>query len=54
MDKTIYHKKRDFKLFGKIIFQIEDRHEEVFLEDVEPINPIVMLNLELNDRNKRN
>lgn len=54
MDKSKYQKKRTYRIFGKVIFETEEYYEGADLVDVEPLNPLILLDIDLNDKNKRN
>ena len=43
MDKSIYCKRKQIKIFGKVIYEHITDYEGIDLEDVEPINPIILL-----------
>lgn len=50
VQKIVIHK--EYKLFGKVFFEIVERTESNYNEDVTPFMPIVELNL--NDTNNHN
>ncbi len=45
MDKSIYIKKKSYKLFGKTFWEKSEMYEGVDLENVEPINPLILTDL---------
>lgn len=53
MDKSIYHQKIEYKIFGKTMFEREIRYEGIELKDVEPLCPIINMEIDIN-QNKEN
>ncbi len=51
MDKTVYIKTKEFKVFNKKLFEVITKYEQCDNYDFEPINSLIM-NIET-DINKR-
>ncbi len=45
MDKVKFQEKKEFKLFGKKVFEIETNFEQCNIENLEVIDPVIELPL---------
>ena len=52
MDKIKFEEKKEFRLFGKKVFEIKTQFERCDLEDLEVVDPVI--ELPLNFEKERN
>jgi len=42
MDKSLYCRRKQYKLLGRLIWEVIHDYEGIDLENIEPVNPIIM------------
>lgn len=51
MNKTVNVYRKDFRIFGIKFAEIDEKYEQVYLEDVEPISSLIVTEYEIEKMN---
>lgn len=53
MDKIKFYEKKEFRLFGKKVFEIETQFERCDLQDLNVIDPVIELPLKFENKKRK-